>query len=80
MNMSQLLPVSEIIKIQPRGVITIPRKFRGENFAEDSFVRVVKADDKLILEPVTIPRYPVRRYTSSEVAEFLEADKHESTI
>ncbi len=78
--MNQVVSISEIIKVQPRGVITIPRKFRGENFAEDSFVRVVKADGKLILEPVTIPRYPVRRYTNNEVAEFLEADKHESTV
>jgi hypothetical protein len=50
------------------------------NQSSDSFVRVRKVAVKLVLEPVSIPRYPVRRYTDAEVAQFLEADKNESAV
>ena len=78
--MTQASVDNEIIRIQTRGVITIPRKFRDENFGENSFVRVRKFSGKLILEPITMLSYPIRKYTGTEVKEFLETDKHESVV
>lgn len=76
--MSQLQNWEEIIKIQPRGVITIPRRFRGGEFGENNLVRVRKAGGNLVLEPVTTLKYTVRRYTDTEVEEFLDEDKRET--
>lgn len=76
--MSQAQIGYEIIKIQPRGVITIPKQLRDKDFDVDSFLRVKKVAGRLILEPVNIPRYLVRRYTNDEVDEFIELDKQES--
>ena len=76
--MNQIVDNGEIIKIQSRGVLTIPSKFRDENFGQDRFVRVSKLGGKLVLEPVTILSYPVRRYTNSEVDEFLKQDEEET--
>ena len=78
--MNQAYIENEIIKIQPRGVITIPVKFRDKDFGADKFVRLKKVSGKIIIEPVTIPVYSVRRYTDDEVVEFLEEDRNESTI
>ena len=77
-DMNQVLIWNEIVKIQPRGVITIPRRFRTSDFDENSFVRVRKIGGKIILEPITVPRYSVRRYTDEEVNEFLEMDEKET--
>lgn len=78
--MNQAQDWTAIVKIQPRGVITIPRRFRDKNFSENSFVKVKKTGGKLTLEPVTMVEYPVRRYTDKEVDEFFEMDKKESTF
>lgn len=78
--MSQTQVWNEIVRIQPRGVITIPARFRDKDFSEDSFIRVRKLVGRLVLEPVTMPRYSVRRYTDSEVEEFLKLDKDESAV
>lgn len=78
--MVQTLSNNEIIKIQPRGVITIPRKFRDKNFVGESYIRMTKIKGKLILEPVSIINYAVRKYSDKEVDEFLEMDKHESVF
>lgn len=78
--MTQVMPWNEIIKIQSRGVITIPRQFRDRDFDENNFIRVRKTGGKIILEPVTMPRYSVRRYTDDEVEEFLKMDKDESVV
>ena len=67
----------EIIKIQPRGVLTIPKRFRSGNFGENNFLRVKKIGSRLVFEPVTMLGYPVRRYTDSEVEEFLKQDEEE---
>lgn len=76
--MNQVVSGDEIVKIQARGVLTIPRKLRDENFGEDRFVRIKKFAGKLVLEPVTILSYPVRGYTDNEVKEFLKQDEEET--
>ncbi|MEK7504240.1 MAG: hypothetical protein AAB550_01955 [Patescibacteria group bacterium] len=68
----------EIIQIQSRGNITIPKLFRSEEFDEKSYIRMKKLDGKLILEPVQIIGYPVRKYLSSEVDDFFALDDRES--
>jgi len=68
----------EIVRIQPRGVITIPRQFRDKGFGERSFVKIKKVSGCLVLEPVTMLGYSVRRYSDQEVDEFLKLDKEES--
>ncbi len=67
-----------IVKVQPRGVITIPREFRDQSFGENSFLRVKKVSGRIILEPVIILDYPVRKYSDSEVDDFLSFDEEES--
>ena len=68
----------EIIQIQSRGNFTIPRKLRTEGFVENNYIRIKKLNGKLILEPVQIVGYPVRKYLNSEVDEFFDLDDRES--
>lgn len=69
----------EIIKIQPRGLITIPRRFRDRDFGENSFLRVKREGGRLVLEPVQVIGYPARNYTDQEIGEFFDLDDKEST-
>lgn len=70
--------IDEIIKIQAKGVLTIPKTLR-ENFMEDnSLVRIKKEKGRLIIEPVRTLPYPVRSYTDNEIEEFIALDKEES--
>lgn len=75
--MQQLL-VEEIVKIQPKGVFTIPKKFRTGLFEENSLARVRKEKGRLILEPVRTLPYSVRRYTDDEIKEFIDLDAYET--
>ena len=69
----------EIIKLQPRGVLTIPKKFRQNiGFKENSFVRIKKKKWQLVIEPVRILPYPVRSYKQKELEKFFKLDKQES--
>lgn len=75
----QLLPLEDIIKMQPKGLVTIPKKFRESiGIAENDLVRVRTDRGRLTIEPVRTLPYPVRSYTDSEVREFIELDKKES--
>lgn len=66
----------DFIKIQPKGVITIPKKFRKElGFNDKSLARITKEKGRLILEPVRTLDYPVRSYTRKEINEFIKFDK-----
>ncbi len=68
--------IQDIIKIQPKGVITIPKKFREELGLRDaSLARVIKDKGRLILEPIRTLGYPVRRYTKKEIDGFIKYDK-----
>lgn len=68
----------KIIKVQPRGIITIPRKFRDADFDENSFVRIRKEKRTLVIEPVQVVGYSARSYTNREVTEFFELDDQET--
>lgn len=68
----------ELIRLQPKGLITIPKKFRESlGLKDNSFVRVRKERVRLILESVRVLSYPVRSYTGEELKSFFELDKKE---
>lgn len=68
----------EIVKIQPKGLFTIPKKFRVGLFEENGLARVIKEKGRLIVEPVHILNYPVRSYTDKEVEELLNLDARDT--
>lgn len=68
----------EIIKIQAKGVLTIPKTLRNNFLGDNSLVRIKKERNKLIIEPVQVIPYPVRKYTDNEIEEFIDYDKKES--
>lgn len=69
----------EIIKIQPKGLLTIPKSLRLRlGFVENSLVRVKEEKGRLIMEAVRTLPYPVRNYTDDEIALFLELDRKQS--
>ncbi|OGG20936.1 hypothetical protein A3D03_04235 [Candidatus Gottesmanbacteria bacterium RIFCSPHIGHO2_02_FULL_40_13] len=71
----------EIIKILPKGIMTIPKKFREAlGFEENGLARIRQDKGKLVLEPVRTLPYPVRTYTKEEVEKFTALDKKESTM
>ena len=74
----QQLPLEEIVKIQPKGLITIPKKFRTGLFEENGLARVRKEKGRLILEPVRTLPYPVRSYTKEDIKEFVALDAYET--
>ena len=69
----------EIIKIQPKGLLTIPKSLRLKlGFVENSLVRVKEEKGRLIMEAVRTLPYPVRSYNEDEVNSFLELDQKQS--
>jgi len=69
----------EIIKIQPKGILTIPKNLRlSLGFVDNSLVRVKEEKGRLIMEAVRTLPYPVRSYTDDEIGSFLELDKKQS--
>ncbi|MEK7633683.1 MAG: AbrB/MazE/SpoVT family DNA-binding domain-containing protein [Patescibacteria group bacterium] len=76
--MQQLIQ-EELVKLQPKGLITIPKKFREEfGFEENGLVRIKKDKDKLTIEPVRTLPYKVRSYTDKEIEEFFKLDDEET--
>ena len=74
-----LMDQSQIIKILPKGLITIPKRFRQSlGLEENGLARVKQNAGRLIVEPVRTLTYPVRSYTDAEIDEFLELDNKES--
>lgn len=77
----QLLPLEDIVKMQPKGLVTIPKKLRDViGIAENDLVRVRTDRGRLTIEPVRTLAYPVRSYTDMELREFIELDKKESKV
>lgn len=69
----------ELVKIQARGLLTIPKRFRQDlSLKANSLARLKKEKGRLIIEPVRTLPYPVRSYTEKDLKEFLELDKKES--
>ena len=75
------ISLEEIVKIQPRGLFTIPKKLRTTlGFSDNSLIRVKEEKGSLVLEPVRTFPYPVRGYTEEDIKEFIELDKKESKV
>ncbi len=75
----QTISFEDLIKIQPKGVLTIPKKMRQFVGLEDNNIARVKVEKgRLIIEPVRTLPYPVRSYTDEELEEFFALDKKES--
>ena len=75
----QLSTYEEIAKLQPKGLLTIPKKFReGLGFTENNLVRLKADRGRLIVEPVKTLPYPVRTYTDRNLEEFFALDDEES--
>lgn len=75
----QQIMAEDIVKMQPKGLLTIPKRFREElGFEEDSLVRVREEKGRIVLEPVRVLDYPVRSYTKEEINEFLALDRKET--
>lgn len=73
--------LEEIVKIQPRGLFTIPKKLRTTlRLFENSLVRVKSEKGRLVVEPVRTFPYPVRSYTEEDIKQFIELDKKESEV
>lgn len=69
--------VSEsIVKILPKGLVTIPKKWREElGLGENGLARMRKEEKRLILEPVSVVGYPLREYSEEQIKEFIEKDR-----
>lgn len=75
----QTIPIEDIIKIQPKGVITIPKKARlAAGLTDNSLARVRVDRGRLFIEPVTTLPYPVRQYTDKEIDEFFAFDDQQT--
>jgi len=76
--MQQLIQ-DEIVKIQSKGLVTLPKKLRQKiGLEKDSLVRVKEEKGRLVIEPVRTLPYLVRSYKEEEVKEFLEFDKEQT--
>ena len=69
----------EIIKLQPRGLLTIPKKFRKSlGLEENSLLRIRKDQWRLVIEPVRTISYSVRSYTDKDLSDFFEFDEEQT--
>lgn len=74
----QTITFEDIIKLQPRGTFTVPKKLREGLFDEKGMAKITRVGRKLVIEPVRTLPYPVRTYNSNEIDEFLELDDKET--
>lgn len=75
----QVLPLEDIIKIQPKGLITIPKKMRESiGISERGLMRIKADNGKITIEPIRTLPYPVRSYTDAEIDDFFALDETES--
>lgn len=71
-------PIEEIVKIQPKGLVTLPKKVRERlGLTPNTFARIRENKGSLIIEPVRTLPYPVRSYTKNELAEFIALDEEQ---
>ena len=69
----------EIIKLQPRGLLTIPKKLRKSlGLEENSLLRIRKDQWRLVIEPVRTISYPARSYTDKDLSDFFEFDEEQT--
>jgi len=75
----QQIAQEEIIKMQTKGLLTIPKKMRQKlGFEENSLVRVREERGRVVIEPVRTLPYPVRSYTEQDIKGFIELDQSET--
>ena len=69
----------ELVKMQQKGLLTIPKKFRKKlGLEKNSIIKIRQEKSKLVLEPVQTLEYPVRRYTDEEIDEFIAFDREQT--
>ncbi|MBU1322684.1 AbrB/MazE/SpoVT family DNA-binding domain-containing protein [Microgenomates group bacterium] len=72
----QVQSFEEIVKMQPKGLLTIPKNIRIKyGFEENGLVKIRAVTGRIYLEPVRALPYPVRNYTAKELEEFFNFDK-----
>ncbi|KKR50070.1 MAG: hypothetical protein UT84_C0015G0018 [Candidatus Curtissbacteria bacterium GW2011_GWA1_40_16] len=65
-----------LVKILPKGLVTIPKKLRQDiGLEENGLARIKKEGKKLILEPVNVVSYPLREYSVQEIKQFIKEDR-----
>lgn len=65
-----------LVKILPKGLVTIPKKLRQDvGLEENGLARIKKEGKRLILEPVSVISYPLRDYSSEEIRQFMKEDR-----
>lgn len=75
----QLTTFDDYTQLQPKGLITIPKKFREAlGMKEKQLLRLTKDKSRLIVEPVQVLSYPARRYTKKDLKDFFQLDKDDS--
>lgn len=74
----QVVTYEDIIKLQPRGVFTVPKKMREGVFDKNGLAKIRRIGRKLIIEPVRALPYSVRSYTDREIDEFFDLDEKET--
>lgn len=75
------ITTEEIVRLQQKGLVTIPKKFRVQlNIEENDLLRLKNEKGRIILEPVRTLPYPVRSYTIKEINEFIALDNKETQI
>lgn len=75
----QAIFTEEIAKIQPRGILTIPKKLRRSiGLADNTFVKISGNKYRLIIEPVRVIPYHVRDYNGKDIKDFVDLDAGES--
>jgi hypothetical protein len=74
----QQISYEEIIKFQPKGVLTVPKKMREGLFDDMGIAKISRVGAKLIIEPIRTLSYPVRSYTANDLKDFLELDAKET--
>jgi len=78
-NIEYMQVLEEIIKVQNKGVVTIPKSLReAVGLEENSLARIKREKGRLVVEPVRTLPYPVRSYKDSELKEFFELDEKET--
>lgn len=69
----------EIVRLQQKGLVTIPKKFRVQlNIEENDLLRLKNEKGRIVLEPVRTLPYPVRSYSIKEIDEFIALDARET--
>ena len=74
----QQITYEEIIKLQPKGVLTVPKKMREGLFDDMGIAKISRQGAKLIIEPIRTLSYPVRSYTDSDLKDFFELDEKDT--